>query len=118
MKVKMCFYPNYVSVASAGGCSPLLFEYLEKEGVELEGKRWNGTIDGLPQHEFVIVRSSSKMHCSDVELAKRCEELGHLVYYDDRLLLPTGEYTSEALFEATAKFLEKLRSLSSAKKET
>lgn len=110
MKVKMYLYPSYVALGSAESYSPRLFQFLEEQGVELEGVPWDGTLEGLPTGEPVIIRSSSRMHCSPAALAQRCEQLGHLAYYDDNLILPTGDHTHEGLLDATARFLERVRS--------
>lgn len=100
-------YPGYVSLGSAQGGSPKLFRYLEKErGVKFEGHAWHGTLDSLPKKP-AMVRASSMMKCDSYDLAKRCAELGHFCFYDDRVILPNGEYVGgDTLIEEAKKFLE------------
>lgn len=103
-------YPGYVSLGSAQGGSPKLFRFLEKDcGLKFEGHHWHGTIDSLPK-KSAMVRASSMMTCDTYELARRCAELGHFLFYDDRVILPNGEYSGEHLIEEVKKFLEKNRS--------
>lgn len=109
MKMKMYLYPGYVSLASARAYSPRLFEFLENM-VELEAVRWNGSLTSLPTDEPIMVRASSRLPCSLEDLALRCEELGHFVYYDDQLLLTDGSYTREGLIESAQRFLERVQS--------
>lgn len=100
-------YPGYVSLGSAQGGSPKLFRYLEKErGLKFEGHAWHGTLDSLPKKP-AMVRASSMMKCDSYDLAKRCAELGHFCFYDDRVILPNGEYVGgDQLIEEAKKFLD------------
>ena len=107
MKVKMFLYPNYVTLQSAQTFSPNLFQFLEEEGVELEEAYWDGTLDGIPKQP-AIVRASKKMECSPATFARRCQELGHLPYYDDRLILVNGDESGTRLIESAIRFLEKI----------
>lgn len=100
-------YPGYVTLGSAQGGSPKLFRYLEKErGVKCEWHPWHGTLDSLPKKP-AMVRASSMMKCTYDELAARCAELGHLCFYDDRIILPNGEWIGgDQMIKEAKKFLD------------
>lgn len=99
-------YPHYVSLTSAARFSPQLFLFFVQQGVGLKEAPWNGDLDSLPSEPSVI-RASSMMDCSLQELGQKCAELGHLCFYDDKLVLPNGDTVREGLIEAARKFIEK-----------
>lgn len=103
-------YPGYVNLDSAQGGSPKLFRYLEKErGLKFEGHAWHGTLESLPKKP-AMVRASSVMKCNSYDLAKRCAELGHFCFYDDRVILPNGEYVGgDRMIEEVKKFIENFK---------
>lgn len=100
-------YPGYVNLESAQGGSPRLFGFLEGLGVKFEGYSWHGTVESLPKKPAMI-RASSMMGCDSRDLAKRCAELGHFCFYDDRVVLPDGNYVGgDKLIEEAKRFIEK-----------
>jgi hypothetical protein len=103
--MKMYLYPGYVSLGSAEEYSPKLFELLRSKGVSLEAPDWNGSIESLPTDERVIVRASTILQYRWKTLAEACQRLGHLVFYDDLLVLPNGDHSREQLLPAAEQFL-------------
>jgi len=103
--MKIYLYPSYVGLVSAEMFSPGLFQFFRDQGLQLEDARWDGTLASLPQNEPSIIRASSQMKCSSIDLARCCAEHGHIVFYDDRVLLPDGNYDGPMLLEGMKKFL-------------
>jgi len=109
MDVYLC--PTYVSLRSIEVYSPKLFKLLEKRGVVLAPKQWEGTLADLPTDGPAIIRASSKMYCSVEELAKRATELGLFVFYDDAVLLESGKYDKASLTDEANAFLDRVAAM-------
>ena len=107
MKIKVFLFPDYIHLDSMKFRSLTLWRILQEQGVELEEKHWNGTLDSLPKGEPVLVRLSSMMLHSQAELVRFCEESGHLLFYEERILCPTPAFTPEEIGEALNNWLKK-----------
>lgn len=105
--MQMLLFPGYVSLASARTYSPRLFRVLKEREVPIEVVRWDGTTSGVPTKHPVIIRASTKMMCDPADLASIANQHGHFVYYDDKVLLPNGSFTSDQLEGKLIEFLDR-----------
>lgn len=106
--VEIYFFPDYVNLRTVQFSSPKLIGFLLERGVRLEERHWQGTLDSVPTRPPVLIRASSMMKCEAAELGRLCSQRGHLLFYDDQLILSDGEYTKEGLLEAAQRFLGSL----------
>ena len=118
-KTKVLLYPSYVTFASIWQDSNQFYEALGgdrafgdglKEPQDFEHVQWDGTIESIPTGERVIIRSSSKIDCSEKDLARFAADHGHFLFWNDRFIDGSGEYhESDRLVSEGVKFMEEVR---------
>lgn len=69
--------------------SRLLTAFLKKKGVAYTEEKWDGCLTSLPQ-EPALVRASTHLSFPWEVLVIRCQDPGHVVFYDDLLVGPDG----------------------------
>ncbi len=74
-------YPSYVDIDTALSFAYPIRNFFTERNIQLEARRWNGTIEGLPEKPS-LVRASSQMRCSQEEFYKVCKENGHVGFYN------------------------------------
>lgn len=108
MKIEVYLFPESVSLASCSVSSKELFKFLEEEGIELEEKRWDGTLDfvkSIQSDNQVMIRSSSMAHCSDLNLGPLCHNRNFFLFYDDFFIGIEGKLEGK-IVEKAKKFIK------------
>ena len=106
--MRIYLFPENISLDAGLGHSPILSNYLRQIVVNLEIYNWNGKIESIPEKP-AIIRASIRMSCDWAELGKKCQELGHFAFSDDKVVLPDGNLSHERLISELEKFLYKNR---------
>ncbi len=105
--MKLLLHPNYVSLESARQYSPRLFSFMQQMNIPLTVVNWDGTRESLPV-EPSLVRWSTMITAYPREiLAKDCCEMGHFLFFDDRIVEPDGTLKSENLLPSATAFFQK-----------
>lgn len=107
VRIPQYVYPAYIVPEDFPVRSPVLHALFVEHGVILEREHWPGTLEGMPSSPGLL-RTSTTMRCRREDLGARCIELGHLAYYQDRILLSDGSYDDEVK-EAVERFVAAAR---------
>lgn len=108
MKLKIFLYPEYMDRSTAATLSPEVFSILREYRVRLEVEQWSGKLDdSLASDRPGLVLASEHMLCSQAQLAMKCAQFGHFVFYNDKHLGSDGNFRgTSTLVEALTLFLE------------
>jgi hypothetical protein len=109
VKIRLVLFPDYVSICSALSFSPKLEMFLEENKAEIDAVWYNGTpnlIPSIPKEDGIItlVRASSRMYCSEKELAEACEKSGFICFFNDALIEGGGHRDFSSLVKAIEEF--------------
>ena len=83
--VNVLLFPNYVNIGGMIFYSPIIGDILTDHRVLLNPKSWDGSLD-LPD-KGCLIRASSMLKISLDDLAAKADCMGHLVFYDDKILI-------------------------------
>ena len=111
MKARLVVFPNYVTLGSTFDFSPELGTLLVQMDVGVYVEYYEGDIDSIPQTNGVptFVRASTEIKCSYEDLARACQDMGFICFFDDRLIVPDGWRSTKYLLETTRDYLHKYR---------
>lgn len=83
--IDVLLYPHYVHIGSLKYTSPIICDILTDHRILLDHISWDGSLD-LPD-KGCLIRASSMLKISLDDLAVKADRMGHLVFYDDKILI-------------------------------
>lgn len=79
------YSPQYPSLERMHDWSPRICNAIEKRGIEIIVKSWDGNCQTLPQDEPCLVHFSQNLAGFLGSLTQACESLNHLLFCSDRI---------------------------------
>ena len=89
-QVEVYLFPRYVTTASIQADAKPIYDFFQKQSIELTPRYWDGSIEGLPKNPS-LVRASSQMYCTREEFYNACKSKGHVGFYECQSLTEEQE---------------------------
>lgn len=102
-------WPDYVAKTLKELSGPLI-AFVEQHDIKVVEGSWGGTIESLETvTNPCLIRASSLMRCSRVQLAHFAQEHGHFVFYEALALKEDGTYSDrDEAYTLLSEWLERV----------